>query len=174
MFAGWDDFYLMLGGAAASLIGLLFVVVTLTHSLDRSQAQRGMSIYMTPTVIHFSVVLSIAATAVAPRLPPAADLAVIALAAVVGFGNALWATLDVRVFQPSQGSLHWTDFWLYGVAPTILYVALGGADVALAQRTPWSQPAMAAVLLLLLLMGIRNAWDLVTWIAPGRSLPPEP
>jgi hypothetical protein len=30
---------------------------------------------------------------------------------------------------------------------------------------------MAGLLLLLLLLGIRNAWDLVTWMTPG---PPNP
>ena len=41
MFQGWDNYFFMLGSAGAGLIGLLFVVVTLTAGIDRSRAQRG-------------------------------------------------------------------------------------------------------------------------------------
>jgi hypothetical protein len=167
MFAGWDSFYLMLGGAAASLVGLLFVVVTLTHSRDREQAERGASIYLTPTVVHFSMVLTAAATAVAPRLPPAASLAVIGLAALAGVANSLRAA--VRMHLWGKGPPHWSDFWLYGFAPAALYLTVGGADVALAMCKPWAADVLAAALLALLLLGIRNAWDLVTWISPRRD-----
>src|ERR1700740_3153229 len=50
VFQGWDNFYFMVGSAAAGLIGLLFVVVTLTAGFDRDQAQRGQALYMNPTM----------------------------------------------------------------------------------------------------------------------------
>ena len=37
--------------AAAGLIGLLFVVVTLTAGFDHAQASRGAKLYMTPTAL---------------------------------------------------------------------------------------------------------------------------
>ena len=48
MFRGWDNYYFMIGSAGAGLIGLLFVVVTLTQGIDRDRALRGASLYMTP------------------------------------------------------------------------------------------------------------------------------
>ena len=68
MFHGWDNFFFMIGSAAGGLIGLLFVVVTLTAGFERSQALRGSALYMTPTAMHFAAVLSISAVAVAPGL----------------------------------------------------------------------------------------------------------
>ena len=76
MFEGWDNFYLMLGPAAVGLIGLLFVVVTLTAGFDRSKAIRGQALYLTPTALHFGMVMVISAIAMAPRLGPAATAAV--------------------------------------------------------------------------------------------------
>ena len=70
MFEGWDNYFVLLGTAAAGLIGLLFVVVTLTTGLDRSRALRAGGIYMTPIAVHFGVVLSISACTLVPRLTP--------------------------------------------------------------------------------------------------------
>ncbi len=41
MFEGWGEFYLMAGSAAAVLIGLIFVVVTLMHDRPRSSVLSG-------------------------------------------------------------------------------------------------------------------------------------
>ena len=166
MFQDWDSFFIMIGGAAGGMIGLLFVVVTLTAGRERSQALRGTSIYMTPIVVHFAVVLSAGAVAVAPRLPVWATVAVIALGALIGLGNAAWTCVAIGPFQPNGESPHWSDFWLYGAAPAAIYVGLLAVSAALLMRAGWAVDATAALLLSLLLFGIRNAWDLVTWMAP--------
>jgi hypothetical protein len=46
MFEGWGEFYLMAGSAAAVLIGLLFVVLTLMHDRPRSTVLMGSKLYM--------------------------------------------------------------------------------------------------------------------------------
>ena len=51
--------------------------------------------------------------------------------------------------------------------------ALCAASLALAARIAGAPHAFAALLLLLMLTGIRNAWDLVTWIAPKRPGAPN-
>ena len=57
MFEGWDNYFVLTGTASGGLIGLLFVVVTLTSGLERGRALRASGIYMTPTLVHFAVVL---------------------------------------------------------------------------------------------------------------------
>lgn len=169
MFEGWDNFYLMTGSAAAGLVGLLFVVVTLTESRERSQALRAVSIYMTPTVLNFAVVLATSAVATAPHLTVMATGAVLGFGVLVGLANAVWACIAIGGRRLGAEPPHWSDFWLYGAAPTIVYLGLAAADVALWIRAAWAVNAVAALLLTLLLLGIRNAWDLVTWMAPRRN-----
>ena len=41
MFAGWSEFFVMAGGAAAVLIGLIFVVISLMQDRPRSQVLAG-------------------------------------------------------------------------------------------------------------------------------------
>ncbi|MFI4936226.1 MAG: hypothetical protein ACHP7N_16560 [Caulobacterales bacterium] len=169
MFQGWDNFFFMIGSAAAGLIGLLFVVVTLTSSIERSQALRGATLYLTPTAMHFAFVLTISAVAIAPGLPASASAIVLGVVALVGLANALRSTIGI--LKPRQGMEppHWTDAWMYGATPAAIYLGLSAASLGLWAHTPWAAHLLAAGLLGLLLVGIRNAWDLVTWIAPKRD-----
>jgi hypothetical protein len=164
MFEAWHDFYILVGSAAGALIGLMFVVVTLTSNLDRDQALKGASRYMTPTVTQFTAVMLIAAVAAAPLHPAWQRWAL----SVLGVVLAAWSLFNVwRMFRSSLGghASHWTDPWFYAVAPAAAYVAL--VVVACAG----SALGVGAEAVAVLVLGIRNAWDLITWIAPqgGRA-----
>ena len=169
MFAGWDNFYFLIGSAAGSLIGLLFVVATLTTGFERSQALRGASLYMTPTAVHFAAVLCVSAVALAPGLPTSATAAIFGLIGLVGLANAMRACVGITTYRPAAEPPHWSDFWMYGAVPAAIYLGLCAASVAIGARAEWAPHGLAALLLMLLLVGIRNAWDLVTWIAPMRK-----
>jgi hypothetical protein len=179
MFYGWDSFFQITGEGAATLTGLMFVVVTLSERRDRSQMLRAASIYLTPTVLHFAIVLTISAVSEAPRLTVGSRAVLVGVAALTGLGNGVWACIGMARRTLGAAPPHWSDFWLYGVAPTVLYSALFGTAIAIGVEAPWAVHAMAAVLLVLLLLGVRNGWDLITWMAPVRgastdSPKPEP
>ena len=168
MFEGWDSFYLLIGGAAGAMIGLLFVVATLNSGQNATQVVRGASLYMTPTVFHFAMVLSVGAIAVAPGLRSSLAGLIILGCGLVGLAHM--ATVCVRMRKPgAEAPPHWSDFWCYGAAPTFLYLALVVAALAVLQGWAAAPRGVAAVLLVLLLLSVRNAWDLVTWLAPRAS-----
>ena len=57
MFANWQSLYQMTGEAAATLIGLLFIM-SLTSGRQHSPGhERGMQLFTTPTVYHLISVL---------------------------------------------------------------------------------------------------------------------
>ncbi|HZC15715.1 MAG TPA: hypothetical protein VE309_03035 [Caulobacteraceae bacterium] len=159
----------MLGPAAAGLIGLLFVVVTLTSGRERSETARGQALYLTPTALQFAVVMTFSAVAMAPRMAPVATASIFSLIALVGLVNATLAAIGIASPRAGMEPPHWSDFWMYGVTPVVGYLALCAACVEVWMRVEWAAYALAGVLLTLLLVGIRNAWDLVTWIAPMRG-----
>jgi hypothetical protein len=170
MFRDWENFYFLLGSAGAGLIGLLFVVVTLTAGIDRSRALRASGLYMTPTAFHFGAVLCTAAVAVAPRLSAETTGAIFGAIALLGFAHGVRASMGIAAMNRGDGAPHWSDFWTYGIIPTLAYVALCAVSLALGLGREWAVEAAGALLLALLVIGIRNAWDLVTWMAPGAKL----
>ncbi len=166
----WENFYFMVGSAAAGLIGLLFVVETLTAGYDRSTSLKGAKLYLTPTVLHFSIVFTVSAVSVAPGLSAHVAAVLVGGAAVVGLLSALRASIGLRGGIPGVAEPpHWSDVWLYGVAPAVFYLPLVAATIGIWLQAAWAPFAAAGALLAILLLGIRNAWDLVTWMAPTRT-----
>lgn len=165
MFEGWDDFYLLIGSAGGALIGLLFVVVTLTTGSDESRTQRGQALYMTPNVFHFGSVLVISGMAMAPGLSVQAEALIVGVVALAGLAVAGRVTFTLFTSK-AETPPHWSDPWYYGVGPLVLYVALACAVVAIWSEAEAAPRAVAGVTCLLMLLGIRNAWDLVTYLAP--------
>jgi hypothetical protein len=172
MFEDWGEFYLLAGSAAAVLIGLAFVVITLTQDRPRSSVLSGSRLYMGPVILHVSFVLVISAAALTPRITPEGF-------AVISGGVSFWGLVRGALVIKGIGARtgddqpHWTDIWFYGAIPTLLYLLLAGASFAAWLEFTWSAQAIAAVVTGLLLVCIRNEWDLVTWLAPRPDSPPD-
>jgi hypothetical protein len=174
MFEGWSDYFVLLGTAAAGLIGLLFVVVTLTANFERSRALWASGVYMSPVVASFALVLSASALTLVPGVTRPAFAGLLAIVATLGLAAALRSCLGIRKLSRSESPPHWSDFWGYGLGPALTYFALEGAAVAIWREAGWALYLLAGLLLILLLNAIRNAWDLISWMAPGGPVPPPP
>jgi hypothetical protein len=166
MFEGWSEYYLLAGSAAAVLIGLIFVVVTLMQDRTRSSVLAGSRLYMGPVVLEVSFVLVLSAAALVPGIDPNEYAPIAAVVALWGLVRGLMSTAGIRRLLGKEGEVHWTDPWFYGVIPSLLYAALAIAAWAVWSGWPWAQDGLAALVTALLLLGIRNEWDLVTWLAP--------
>jgi hypothetical protein len=164
----WGEFFFLIGSSAAGLIGLIFVVATLTSDLDKRRAIRGMRVYMTPNVFHFAIVLSLCALACSPQIQPPMLAGAMAAAALIGIAYVGQRSLGLA--RPGM-AVHWSDYLYYGAAPLIGYIALGFDAWAIWSGAAYADGLAAGLMLGFLLLGIRNAWDLVSYMAPraGRS-----
>jgi hypothetical protein len=167
MLGEWESYYLLVGSAAAALIGLLFIVATLTTGIERSSAERGNKYYMTPIVFHLAGVVVLSAMALAPTVTGEAFGGACAIASVVGF--AYGAYVAIGIANISDPRPHWSDKYHYGAAPALAYFALAFVAYALLRDRAWGVNGAATVVVVLLLLAIRNAWDLVTYLAPKQG-----
>ena len=168
MFSGWQAFYQMTGGAAATLTGLLFLVASLMSGRPMSASAVGVRLFTTPTVFHLASVLVISALALAPTGEGDLQSAVMTLWALFGLVYALTRAAGILRLA---NQTHWSDFWWYGFGPTTAYLALAGAAAATWAHAPHAVYLVALCLTALLVVSIRNGWDLVTWLAPRRDTP---
>lgn len=159
--SGWENFYVIVGSSAGALIGLQFVVITLIADVPvvRGQAQAG-SAFATPTIVHFGSVLLLAAILSAPW--EKLELAQVAWG-VVGLSGIVYQIIVLRRMR--QQSLYKPELedWLFHIVlPFLAYGTLAGSgSITLRVRTALFAVACAA--LLLLFIGIHNAWDAVTY-----------
>ena len=165
MFEGWTDFFLMAGSAAAVLIGLIFVVISLMQDRSRSTVLAGSRLYMGPIVLGVSFVLVLSATALTPGMSAGWFALVSAAIALWGLVRGLMSIGGIRRLS----GVHWTDIWFYGVMPTVLYLALCVVAWAFWKQWAWASYGLAATVTAGLLLAIRNEWDLITWIAPRED-----
>ncbi|HEX4180686.1 MAG TPA: hypothetical protein VHY32_07830 [Caulobacteraceae bacterium] len=166
MFAGWQTFYQMTGGAAATLTGLLFIVVSLMAGRQSGPTQQGVALFTTPTMFHLVSVLVISGLALAPEKDGAAQCLIMIAWAIGGLAYSLTRAAGIRGMTVIP---HWTDIWWYGVGPTAVYLALAGATATAWLRAPHGVYLLSLCVTALLVLTIRNAWDLVTWLAPRRD-----
>lgn len=166
MFEGWGEFYLLTGSAAAVLIGLLFVVVTLMQDRPRSSVLSGARLYMGPVVLHVSFVLVLSAAALVPEITPRMLAMLAGAVAIVGLIRGCFVTAGIARIRIGDDAPHWSDAWCYGVIPSLFYLLLAIVAAGFWGGAAWAVHALAAVMIALLLISIRNEWDLVIWLAP--------
>jgi hypothetical protein len=128
---------------------------------------RHVTVFTTSNVFHVGAVLLAAGILSAPwqALWPAGLLGLAGLAGVTYMLIVLWLARHRLDYQPVLSD--WT------VLPLVSYAALVVAAIV-----PPSQPVpalfvIAAVTMLLLFIGIHNAWDVVTYTAFERSQPQD-
>jgi hypothetical protein len=160
--AGWENFYVIVGSSAGALIGLQFVVITLISDMPNSpdQAQAGHA-FATPTIVHFGAVLLLSAIVNAPwRAVAGATL----LWALVGLSGIVYEVIVARRMRIQTVYKPQLEDWLFHVLlPLAAYATLAAAAAAARTHAHEAMFGVAAAALLLLFIGIHNAWDAVTY-----------
>lgn len=158
---GWANFYVIVGSSAGALIGLQFVVMTLIadRSVSRGEAQAG-DAFSTPSVVHFGVVLLLSALLSAPWEGIGAVAIVWGIVGLIGVAYSLIVGRRMRaqtVYRPV-----FEDWLCHVLLPLTAYAVLAGAAFAARSRAGTALFLVGAAALLLLFVGIHNAWDTVT------------
>jgi hypothetical protein len=161
-FTGWENFYVIVGSSAGALIGLQFVVVTLIAEIPvQGDVERAGSAFATPTVVHFGAVLLLAAVVSAPWRQPAGAEVVWGL---MGLGGILYEFIVIRRMRVQNVYSPLFEDWLfYALLPLAAYAILAASACFAPSHLVGALFAAAAAALLLLFIGIHNAWDAVTY-----------
>ncbi len=156
--AEWHDFYMMIGTAAATLVGLLFVGLSLNIELLRREEADDLRLLATLTFNCFIYVLLFAVLFLIPRQEPLGLAVPLLLIGMAGLWNTVTQYRKSRASHRVWGRGRvarrffiplFSLFCLIIIAVTVLLGTTGGLY--------WLVPVM----LLLLAAASRNAWDLL-------------
>jgi len=162
--AAWQNFYVIVGSSAGALIGLQFVVLSLiTEKLTAPGDGEAGGAFATPTIVHFGAVLGLSAIQSAPwdGIGPAA-----VLWGLVGLCGVSYSAIVIRRMRAQTAYKPQFEDWLFHVVlPVAAYVTLAVSACAARSHLREALFGVGAPVLLLLFIGIHNAWDAVTYHA---------
>jgi|SRR5436190_11785958 len=158
----WNNFYVILGSSAGALIGLQFVVVALIADLPhaRADAEAGAA-FSTPSVVHFGVVLLLSAMSAAPWHGLRSVAFFWGLVGVVGI---IYSGIVARRLRKQNAYKPVLEDWVFHLAlPIVAYTVLLASSVFVHSYTHIALFMPGSAALVLLFVGIHNAWDAATY-----------
>jgi hypothetical protein len=164
----WESFYVIVGSSAGALIGLQFVVLTLITEagMIRGSAET-LSAFGSPNVVHFCAALLVSAIFSAPWHglgPPGIGVAVVGVCGFVYSVAVMRRALRQRDYKPVLEDWVW-----HAALPMLAYAALVHAGVRLSRTSADTLFIVGGSALLLVFIGIHNAWDTVMYVTLERA-----
>jgi hypothetical protein len=163
-FDGWENFYIIVGSSAGALIGLQFVVITLLadRPIVGADAQ-ATNAFSTPGIIHFGAVLFLSAIVCIPWN----GIGVVSIIwGLMGLFGMIYTVVVGRRMGAQTAYKPVFEDWLFHVLlPLAAYAAMGVAAGLAHLHERAALFSVAAASLLLLFIGIHNAWDIATYHA---------
>jgi hypothetical protein len=132
----------------------------------RTSSEPQIDAFGTPTVVHFGAVLLLSVLLAAPW--PGALSARISLALYGGTGLAYMIVVVRRTRRVTEYQPVFEDWIFHAVLPLAAYSAVLIAAIGLRRASTISLFAVGAAAVLLLFVGVHNAWDTVTYILVSR------
>ena len=161
LFADWDTFYVIVGSSAGALVGLQFVVMTLIAGRPELSSPEAGAAFATPNVVHFVVVLFLSAALSVPWHRVGSAAIAWGLAGVAGIAYIF--VVIRRMKRQSAYRPVFEDWLFHALAPLAAYATLLGSACVAHFHTRAALFAVGAATLLLLAVGIHNAWDAVMY-----------
>ena len=159
----WENFYVIVGSSAAALTGLMFVVITLIAERRTVATPHEINAFGTPTVVHFCLALFVSATISAPW--KVLSNCGLALGAAGVFGTIYTIVVLQRARRQTGYRAVLEDWIWHTVLPFLAYLSYIIAAVEVTAYPSTALFVVAASTLLLVFIGIHNAWDTVTYLA---------
>jgi hypothetical protein len=161
----WQNFYFMAGGVAATLIGLMFVALSLGMHLISADTKAEMKVFVTPSVVYFVSALIVACVMLVPSMTPAVLGIIMMLGGVLGLARALVYAAGLIGVAKRHQDFVLEDWLAQVVAPVVSYILLlfAGIGFVSAQYELGFHGLWLGVLLLVI-TAITNIWGLIIWI----------
>jgi hypothetical protein len=163
--ASWHDFYSTMGTASASLIGLLFVALSINLEAITGGSRDELRAFAEQAFLSFSLVLLIAVVFLIPtNAPDSLGVAFLVLGIVSGVRMLLRAP---AIWRGRRDRLGQVAFWRF-ILPAADLVGLVAAALGFILDQPSALYWLVFVIIGLLLSAARSSWDLLVRVSEDR------
>ena len=171
--AHWHQFYILLGTAAGTLVGLLFVAASVTAGVFPSDRRAPLRV-LSATVVHFSSVLIVSLILLAPIENWTLLGVVVLVCGLIGIAYDGLVCRDATR-DSLMAAIDLEDQICYAVLPVVTYLSEDVSGIMLALRWAAGCAVLAISLTALLVVGIHNAWDIQSLITQDflRKIPSD-
>jgi len=161
----WQNFYFMIGGAAAGLAGLIFVAVSLGMHRVTGEMEEDINIFVSPSIFYFVLVLLLSCVMLVPIFTASILALILFLGGIVGLLKT--TPIARRLLRAAKKNQDF-DLWEH-LTQIILPVGSYGLILVAALCFAVDQRSFAFFgtwisAILLLICAISNTWSLVLWI----------
>ena len=154
-FHEWHDYYILIATVAVTIIGAMFVVASIASPwLTPAKAMQSRA-FLSPIVLHLSTIVLGCAAVMIPSLSDTGFAILFGLGGLGGLAYSLLITFRIIHIHDDVEDQIW-----YAILPDIGYVVMLGSVVLALWHQPLALDALAGAAAILLVAGIRNAWDL--------------
>jgi hypothetical protein len=168
--APWQTFYVLVGTAAATLVGLMFVAVTFGSSIIKPETSGTARSFIDPTFTHFVQVLFMSCLVVIPTMRPRLFGWLLLTVSALRFAALFRVHRHMRRAQRTHNDIELSD-WVSGiVVPLLSYLLLGATGVGFVHGHAGAFTALAIVTIAILMLGVFGAWELMLWMALTRAV----
>ena len=161
----WQNFYMLTGAATATLVGLLFVAISIAvgTNLSIKQARDSLRTFVSPILIYYSPVFVISCLAVMPLQSINILGGVVVILGGLNIFLVLKVCWRILVLHHDEMELgHWIWHFLFPLIASILFVCTA---IGFFNGVQLAAPGLAVADLLCLSIGLRNTWVLTIWLA---------
>ena len=169
--AGWHDFYMLVGGAAAKLVGLLFVAVSLHLDLIMGPQRLALRPLAAQTFTSFVFLIALALNFLIPQQSPLGLSAPLFLTTLAGIVSTV---SQLRLAAPPAASVAGLfGRPMRGWIPGVCYLAIMIASLFVWQGNTDVLYWLVVVFITLLVVATRNAWSLLVEVGQHKQAAAE-
>ena len=165
----WHDLFMLTGGAAATLAGLVFVSISFAIGAQPEREEGDLQAWVTPSLAHFGEVFLASAAFVAP-LPPHVLGAAVVIVPVLAIPYGIWR---MRFFlrQHAEERLEGATWLWQMILPMLAHASIVAGGVMICLDEPYGGAPIAGAACALIGCAVRNSWMTVVYLLDARSKP---
>jgi hypothetical protein len=156
----WHDLFMLFGSASTTMIGLLFVAASVSSGVFNQAKQGALRAFLSPSVVHFSCVLTASLLAISPL---SSWMLMGVLIGCTGLFGVLYAGFVCWRMVQNGYRVDLEDRAYYAALPVVGHVIMVAAGLTFLAQIPSGCAVLAIAMGLLMVVSIRNAWDITTW-----------